>query len=72
MGGLPRLWGNGGGRMSQAKTYRVLRYHRSGRQIPEVTHQGLTEEEALEIVGEGANGNPRAPHFSVYEAEAFE
>ena len=55
---------------AQAQTYRVLRYHRSGRQIPEVTHQGLTEEEALEIVGEDFSVN--APYFSVYEAEAIE
>ena len=50
-------------------TYCVIRYYRSGSQIPEVTHRGLTEEQALGIVGEGANGNPHAPYFSVYQAE---
>jgi hypothetical protein len=54
------------------QTYRVIRYYRSGQHLPEVTHRGLTEEQALGIVGEGANGNPHAPYFSVYQAEAIE
>ena len=54
------------------KTYLVIRYYRFPSRIPEITHRGLTEEQALEIVGEGANGNPNAPYFSVYQAEASE
>ena len=55
---------------AQAQTYRVIRYYRSGQQLPEVTHRGLTEEQALGIVGFGQV--PHAPYFSVYEAEAIE
>jgi len=49
-------------------TYRVIRYYRKGAP-PAVTHEGLTEEQAKEIVGKGMHEDPNAPHFLVYAAE---